>query len=79
MAENDSNKTLETLYWQLYESEMKALSEEIKEYAEYLAYDLNPIGRFKDEYAGFAGNALGEITELEGRLEKMKKLLQGFA
>lgn len=78
MAENNSNKALETLYWHLYESEMKTLAEEINEYAGYLAYHLNPIGRFKDEYILFAGNALSEITELEKRLEKMKNLLQDF-
>lgn len=78
MAENNTNEGLETLYWQLYESEMKALAEKIKEYADFLAYDLNPIGRFKDEYAGFAENARHEISELEKNLEKMKKLLQQF-
>lgn len=78
MAENNTNEGLETLYWQLYESEMKALAEKIKEHADFLAYDLNPIGRFKDEYAGFAENARHEISELEKNLEKMKKLLQQF-
>lgn len=54
------------------------MAEEISEHAGYLAYDLNPIGRYKEEYEMFVGNALQEVAELETRLEKMKKLLLVF-
>lgn len=78
MNENESIPTRETLYWQSYEKELGPLAEEISEHAGYLAYHLNPIGRYKEEYEMFVGNALQEVAELETRLEKMKKLLLVF-
>ncbi len=78
MNENESIPARETLYWQSYEKELGPLAEEISEYAGYLAYHLNPIGRYKEEYEMFVGNALQEVAELETRLEKMKKLLLVF-
>jgi len=78
MNEKDSSKQLELAYWEDYEKELAPLAAEIKEQAGYLTYDLNPIGRYKEEYAGFVLNALQDIAEIESSLKKLKKRLQAF-
>lgn len=78
MNEKESSKQLELAYWQDYEKELAPLAAEIKEQAGYLTYDLNPVGRYKEEYAGFVLSALQDIAELESSLKKLKKRLQAF-
>lgn len=75
----DPRQELENRYWEQYESEMKTLAETIVEQAGYLQYHLNPVGRYRNEFEGFAGNALLEIRELEQLLYEMKEKLQPFA
>jgi hypothetical protein len=75
MTDNDPSQDLESQYWQAYEKDLAPLAAEIKEHADYMIYDLNPIGRFKNEYAGFAESALQDVAALEVLLEQMKKLL----
>lgn len=74
----DPRQELENRYWAQYESEMKELAEAIVEHAGYLQYDLNPTGRFRNEFEGFAGNALFEIQELHQLLSALKAKLEPY-
>jgi hypothetical protein len=55
--------------------QMIALADAIKEHAEYLAYNINPIGMPYEQWRMMVQHSQDELAEIDGLLPQLKAIL----